>query len=116
MGILFGIILPLLDMLSDGYLFYNTMIFKGDSIAMAGCRVCHHAESAIDYSTQNTCDICVTDEVYLGGIVCGSVPTVLDKMTEMLEHGLCLENGTLNLQDWANDAKAKPAVGPIQRM
>ena len=54
MGIVFGIILPLLDMLSDGYLFYNTMNFKGDSMAMTACRSCYNNKGKSDQKNQYT--------------------------------------------------------------
>ena len=92
MGIVFGIILPLFDMLSDGYLFYNTLNFKGDSHAMAACRSCYNkVESDNHPSAHSECDVCVSDSYWNdGGIDCGYYLHALDKMTELLKDKSCL--------------------------
>ena len=97
MGIVFGIILPLSDMFSDGYLFYNTMNFKGDSTAMAACRSCYNeAESYKHRTEQSECNVCASDRLSnTGGINCGQYPAALDKMTELLKDHSCLQNSTV---------------------
>ena len=95
MGIVFGIIMPLADIVSDGYLFYSTMNFKGKSLAMAGCRSCYNgAESYKDHSAESECDVCAAGNPYLGSLDCGQYPFALDKMTELLKGQSCSQNST----------------------
>ena len=95
MGIVFGICLPLVDIVSDGYLFYSTMNFKGNSLAMAGCRTCYGIGVEESYKSnfaQSECDVCVSDELLSnsGGLQCGAYPPTLDKMTELFKDKSCL--------------------------
>ena len=98
MGIVFGIIFPLIDMVTDGYLFYNTLTFKGGSMGMAGCRSCYNngvAPNYKDLAAGRECDVCAVDMRYdFGGLYCGAIPPALDKMTELLKSKSCLQNGT----------------------
>ena len=98
MGIVFGIALPLIDMVNDGYLFYNTLHFKGDSPAMAGCRSCYSygvAQSYEDRVAQSKCNVCASGVLNDGGTICGAYPSALDKMTELLNEKSCLQNRTV---------------------
>ena len=98
MGIVFSILLPLIDMISDGYLFYNTLNFEGDSLAMAACRNCYNngvAEGYENSPAERECDVCATDSNIAGKLGCASNPAVLDKMTELLRGKSCLPYGRM---------------------
>ena len=98
MSVIFSIILPLLDIVSDWYLFYSTMNFKGESLTMAACRSCYNgiADSYKDNSSESTCDVCTSDMSHNdGGIICGVYPPALDKMAELLKDHSCLPNTTV---------------------
>ena len=114
LSIVCGIILPLCDIGSDTYLFYNTMLFKGESLLMAGCRTCYDELNGKDYSTANTCDVCSTDgHTSIGGIACGMIPSALDTMTRLIKNDLCLENKTWSVKnEWNGTFEQRDACEP----
>ena len=105
MSILFGILLPVVDIVSDGYLLVNTMSFNGKSLAMAGCRSCYDRESHKDYTKEKPCNVCAFMPYGFGGIYCGFYQAALDKMTELIENNACPKNEAWSIVKKHNSAE-----------
>ena len=106
MCIVFNMILPSGDVYSDVALMTNTLTFKlGDSLELAGCKVCHGITEDELYSKTNSCDVCLTNEYYL----CGGYSSILNNITQLQNRKECV-NETLrvtNKREFKSDACQK---------
>ena len=98
-SLLFGILLPTVDIGSDVYLLYETLTFVGESIAKGGCRVCYGiSQEGIETNVPNPhnenasqCNVCITEgpDDYAGS-GCGLYPFALDKLKALQDKKTCV--------------------------
>ena len=106
MRIVFNVFLPTLDAYSNVSLAYKTFTFSlGESLILAGCRVCQGKDETEIYSLKNkSCQPClknsaqIPDKVVFGELLeaCGLSYEVLNKMHEIEKKDAC-ENVPLSL-------------------
>ena len=91
MRIIFNVYLPSFDIYSDITLSYKTFTFRlGDSLLLAGCRVCQGKDETEIYTLKNkSCQQCLTSNFPGGNLFCGNSREFLDIIHEHERKDTC---------------------------
>ena len=91
MHIVLNVALPSFDTYSDVTLAYKTLTFSlGESLLLAGCRVCQGKDEAEIYKLKNKpCLQCLTSGAQRGNDDCGSSYEVLNKLYDLERQDTC---------------------------
>ena len=77
MSIVFGVLLPDVDVGSDILLMINTLMFNiGDTLELSGCQSCYKTKNEVYTKRDGSCGPCLINDL---GSVCGGIRSFLEK-------------------------------------
>ena len=83
MSIIFGLLLPTSDQVSDIYLMIRTYLFAGSTLGIIACKHCAMDEMRFPLKKEKLCQVCTEENAGRkdGGLHCGANARAIEKLS-----------------------------------